>query len=62
MIKKGLSRCTLNFVNFYVCYGSVCSIYTDVHVLSRSDANQNNLRTSAYEALIDLIKYSAKVS
>ena len=37
-------------------------MYTDVHVLSRSDANQNNLRTSAYEALIDLIKYSAKVS
>ena len=34
-------------------------IYTDVHVLSRSDANQNNLRTSAYEALID---HSAKVS
>ena len=61
MIKKGLSRCTLNFVNFYVCYGSVC-IYTDLHVLSRSDANQNNLRTSAYEALIDLIKYSAKFS
>ena len=37
-------------------------VYTDVLVLSRSDANQNNLRTSAYEALIDLIKYSAKVS
>ena len=38
-------------------------VYTDVlHLLSRSDANQNNLRTSAYEALIDLIKYSAKVS
>ena len=37
-------------------------VYTDLHVLSRSDANQNNLRTSAYEALIDLIKYSAKVS
>ena len=31
MIKKGLSRCTLRFVNFYVCYGSVC-IYTDIHV------------------------------
>lgn len=26
----------------------------------RADANQNNLRTSAYEALMDLIKYSAK--
>lgn len=26
----------------------------------RHDANQNNLRTSAYEALMDLIKYSAK--
>ena len=33
-----------------------------MYILSRSDANQNNLRTSAYEALIDLIKYSAKVS
>ena len=44
-----------------MCY---VSVYTDVctYVLSRSDANQNNLRTSAYEALIDLIKYSAKVS
>ena len=28
----------------------------------RPDASQNNLRTSAYEALMDLIKYSAKVS
>ena len=37
-------------------------MYILMYILSRSDANQNNLRTSAYEALIDLIKYSAKVS
>lgn len=28
----------------------------------RADANSNNLRSSAYEALMDMIKYSAKVS
>ncbi len=28
----------------------------------REDANLNNLRSSAYEAIMDLIKYSAKVS
>lgn len=28
----------------------------------RSDSGNNNLRSSAYEALMDLIKYSAKVS
>ena len=29
--------------------------------LCRADANLNNLRSSAYEAIMDLIKYSAKV-
>ena len=28
----------------------------------RSDSGLNNLRTSAYEALMDMIKYSAKVA
>ena len=28
----------------------------------RSDAGSNNLRNSAYEALMDMVKYSAKVS
>lgn len=28
----------------------------------RSDAGSNNLRSSAYEALMDMVKYSAKVS
>ena len=46
---------------YIVCVMRVC-ILMYMYVLSRSDANQNNLRTSAYEALIDLIKYSAKVS
>ena len=39
----------------------VTSLYL-CYIPCRDDANLNNLRSSAYEAIMDLIKYSAKVS
>ena len=42
------------------CYETV--VHKLLETTERPDAGSNNLRSSAYEALMDMIKYCAKVS